>query len=148
MVAAGPQWVMSKESAGGRGRCCRASRIVHSTSTLGVPNRRCKVSGDAGGLRPLGRPQAYRRRLLHHLSRKAQPWSTTCACFTLGRAKPGKMSVNDPRQIFQTLPIAHGRQTALMHRVKPFHGRSQPSSHATVHTLATIGTKENVTLEV
>ena len=37
MVAAAPQLVMSKESAGGRGRCGRASRIVHGTSTLGVP---------------------------------------------------------------------------------------------------------------
>ena len=37
MVAAALQLVMSKESAGGRGRCGRASRIVHGTSTLGVP---------------------------------------------------------------------------------------------------------------
>ena len=37
MVAAAPQLVVSKESARGRGRCGRASRIVHGTSTLGVP---------------------------------------------------------------------------------------------------------------
>ena len=34
--------------------------------------------------------------------------------FHQGRAKPGKMSVNNPRQICRTLPIAHGRQKALM----------------------------------
>ena len=37
MGAAAPQLVVSKESVRGRGRCGRASRIVHGTSTLGVP---------------------------------------------------------------------------------------------------------------
>ena len=31
----------------------------------------------------------------------------------------GEMSLNDPRQIFRTLPITHGRETALMLTVKP-----------------------------